>query len=253
MATVDKSDLETRVKDMYRAVALEPEKKVHFEMGRGLAERLGYSPDDLDKIPSESIDSFAGVGHHFGLADIKEGDTVLDMGSGSGMDSFLAARKVGESGKVVGIDMTDEQLEKARRLGTKYQNVSFKQGYIEKLPVEDGGFNVVISNGVINLSVQKEKVFQEVSRALKRGGRMAISDIVSEKALPENIKCDASLWASCIGGAMQEDDYKAAIENAGLQVDKIRKNTEYQFLSNDAQGATKEWGVKSISLVAVKK
>lgn len=253
MATVDKNDLETRVKDMYRAVALEPDKKVHFEMGRGLAERLGYSPNDLDEIPSESIDSFAGVGHHFGLADIKEGESVLDMGSGSGMDSFLAARKAGESGKVVGIDMTDEQLGKARRLGAKYGNVSFKQGYIEKLPVEDGGFDVVISNGVINLSVQKEKVFQEASRALKRGGRMAISDIVCEKALPENITCNSALWASCIGGAMQEDAYKAAIENAGLQIDKINKNTEYQFLSNDAKGATKEWGVKSISLVAVKK
>jgi SAM-dependent methyltransferase len=253
MATVDKTDLETRVKDMYRAVALEPEKKVHFEMGRGLAERLGYSPNDLDEIPAESIDSFAGVGYHFELADIKDGESVLDMGSGSGMDSFLAARKAGESGKVVGIDMTDEQLEKARRLGAEYGNVSFKQGYIEKLPVEDGGFDVVISNGVINLSVQKEKVFQEASRALKRGGRMAISDIVSEQALPENVSCNASLWASCIGGAMQEDDYKAAIENAGLKIDKFRKNPEYQFLSNDAKGATKEWGVKSISLVAVKK
>lgn len=252
MATVDKQDLEARVKDMYRAVALEPEKKVHFEMGRGLAERLGYSPADLDIIPSESIDSFAGVGHHFDLADVKNGESVLDMGSGSGMDSFLASLKVGGSGSVVGIDMTDEQLEKARNLGAEFQNVSFRQGYIEKLPVEDGSFDVVISNGVINLSVEKEKVFQEAGRALKRGGRMAISDIVTEQPLPENVTCDASIWASCIGGAMQQDDYRAAIEKAGMQIDKFRENPQYQFLSDSAKGACEKWGVKSISLVAVK-
>lgn len=252
MATVYINELQSRVKDMYRDVAQNPHGKFHFKLGRELAEELGYSPEELDRIPSESIDSFAGVGHHFDLADVKSGESVLDMGSGSGMDTFLACLKTGDSGKVVGIDMTDEQLEKARKLGAEFKNVSFKQGYIEELPVEDEGFDVVISNGVINLSGEKEKVFMEASRSLKRGGRLAISDIISEVELPGDITCNSKLWASCIGGAMQQDAYKAAIEKAGLQIDKFRDNPEYQFISKDAQGAGKEWGVKSISLAAVK-
>lgn len=252
MATVDKKELESKVKEMYREVARNPLGEFHFELGRELAEKLGYAPDDLDKIPSESIDSFAGVGHHFDLAAIKNGESVLDLGSGSGMDSFLAALKTGDSGKVVGIDMTDEQLEKARKLGAEFQKVSFRKSYIEDLPVEDGSFDVVISNGVINLSVEKERVFQEIGRALKPGGRMAISDIVSEQELPENVSCNEKLWASCIGGAMQQDRYKAAIEKAGMHIDKIRENPQYQFISKGAKGAKDKWGVKSISLLAVK-
>ncbi|MEE8401168.1 MAG: methyltransferase domain-containing protein [Candidatus Hydrothermarchaeaceae archaeon] len=253
MDSVNQEELQTKVKEMYKQVAEDPHGEFHFEMGRGLAEKLGYSQDGLDKIPSEAIDSFAGVGYYFDLADIKEGESVLDLGSGSGMDSFLAALKVGANGKVVGIDMTDEQLEKARKLGEKFQNISFRQGYIEALPVEDESFDVVISNGVINLSAEKEKVFGEISRVLKRGGRMAISDIVTEQKLPEDVTCDASLWASCIGGAMQQDDCRAAIEKAGFQIDTIRENPKYQFLSDSAQGASMEWGVKSVSIVAVKK
>ena len=252
MATVDINDLQSKVKDMYRDVAQNPHGEFHFKLGRELAEELGYSPDELDKIPSESIDSFAGVGHYFDLAKVKSGESILDMGSGSGMDTFLACLKTGDSGKVVGVDMTDEQLDKSRKLGADFKNVSFKQGYIEKLPVEDEGFDVVISNGVFNLSPEKEKVFMEASRALKRGGRLAIADIVSEVPLPEDITCNSKLWASCIGGAMQQDAYKAAIEKAGLKIDIFRDNPEYQFISKDAQGAGKEWGVKSISLVAVK-
>ena len=252
MATVDIKELRSRVKDMYRDVAQTPHGEFHFKLGRELAEELGYPPDDLDKIPPESIDSFAGVGHYFDLAEIKSGESVLDMGSGSGMDTFLASLKTGDGGTVVGVDMTDKQLAKARKLGAEFRNVSFKEGYIENLPVEDESFDVVISNGVINLSGEKEKVFMEVSRVLKRGGRMAISDIVSEKKLPEDITCNSKLWASCIGGAMQQDDYKAAIEKAGLKIDKFRDNPQYQFISKDAQGAGKEWGVKSILLVAIK-
>lgn len=252
MATVDKKELEGRVKEMYREVAQNPEGDFHFELGRGLAEQLGYSPGDLDKIPADSIKSFAGVGHHFDLAEIKNGESVLDMGSGSGMDSFLAGLQTGGSGKVVGIDMTDEQLEKARKLGADVQNVEFRKGYIEELPVEDGNFDVVISNGVINLSSDKEKVFREAGRALKPGGRFAISDIVSEQDLPEDVSCNSKLWASCIGGAMEQDKYKSAIEKAGMKIEKFRENPQYQFISKDAKGARGEWGVKSISLVAVK-
>jgi ubiquinone/menaquinone biosynthesis C-methylase UbiE len=250
--TVNKGELEAKVKEMYRAVAQNPDEKFHFETGRGLAEKLGYPSVDLDKIPEEAIDSFAGVGYHFDMAHIRNGEKVLDLGSGSGMDPFFAALKVGENGNVVGIDMTDEQLKKAEDLRVRFgfDNVSYQKGYIEELPFEDGSFDVVVSNGVINLSAEKERIFAEASRVLKHGGRLAISDIVSEQELPEGITCDATIWASCIGGAMQVDKYKAAIEAPGMRIVSIRENPQYQFLSKSAQGSSKKYGVKSISLLA---
>src|SRR5437016_13030813 len=153
VAKVDRAALEAKVKDMYTQVALTPHGKFHFEMGRAMAERLGYSAADLDRIPSEAIDSFAGVGHFFHLAALKPGERVVDLGSGSGMDSFIASLKVGESGRVVGIDMTDAQLAKARRLAEGgFGNVSYRQAYIEDTGLEGGAFDCVISNGVINLA-----------------------------------------------------------------------------------------------------
>jgi len=254
-ATIDKVELEKKVKDMYREVALNPKGEFHFEMGRALAERLGYSPEDLDRIPTESIESFAGVGYYFHLANLKEGESVIDFGSGAGMDTFVAALKVGNNGRVVGIDMTDEQLAKANQLRDKagFSQVSYLEGYLEKVPSEDERFDVVISNGVINLAPEKYKVFKEMARVLKPGGRMSISDIVTEVQLSESITCNTNLWAACIGGAMQQDKYKSAIEKAGLRIEKIQDNQQYQFISKSAQGASKEYGVKSISLLAVKK
>lgn len=255
MALVDPKKLQNKVKEMYKAVAQNPHGKFHFEMGRSLAIKLGYPEADLDKIPNASIESFAGVGYHFDMADIKSGEAVLDLGSGSGMDAFIAVLKTGREGKVVGLDMTDEQLSKAEKLKNKagFSNVMFKKGYIEKLPEKEGKFDVVISNGVINLSAKKEKVFQEIARVLKKGGRMAISDIITEKQLTDDIVCDINIWASCIGGAAQGDTYKQYIQNAGLVIKKVRTNSQYSFLSESAQGATKDFGVKSISLIAVKK
>ena len=255
MPELNKQELELKVKEMYTKVAQKPFEQYHFEMGRNLAEKLGYLGNDLNKIPQESIDSFAGVGYYFDLAAIKEGEKVLDLGSGSGMDSFIAALKVGKNGKIVGLDMTDAQLEKAEKLGKQnnFSNVFFQKGYIELLPFKENSFDVVISNGVINLSPNKGKVFKEISRVLKQAGRMAISDIVSEKQLSEGISCNTTNWASCIGGAMQEDAYKAAIQNAGMQIKQIKTNSNYGFLSKSAQGASKDFGIKSVSLLAVKK
>jgi ubiquinone/menaquinone biosynthesis C-methylase UbiE len=252
---LDTADLEQKVKNMYRDVALHPEAEYHFEMGRELAEKLGYSKDDLDSIPPAAIESFAGVGYYFDMADIKNGEWVLDLGSGSGMDVFVAALKVGDTGKVCGADMTDEQLEKAERLRKEndFARVSFHKTYIEKLPFEDASFDVVISNGVINLCADKEKVFNEVCRLLKPGGRMVIADIVTEKQLPENVVCNSTLWAACIGGASQQDAYKEAIEKAGMEVLWVRNNDAYAFISKSAKGASKDYGVKSVSLFAIKK
>ncbi|MFQ5938097.1 MAG: methyltransferase domain-containing protein, partial [Acidiferrobacterales bacterium] len=237
-----------------RDVAQNPQGEFHFEMGRALAERFGYAPDDLDRIPAEAIDSFAGVGYYFHLADLKKGESVLDLGSGSGTDTFVAALKVGTTGSVVGVDMTDEQREKAERLRDRdgFTNVTYVKGYIEDVPCEDSRFDAVISNGVINLSADKARVFQEVARVLKPGGRLALADIVTKIQLAEGITCDATLWAACIGGAMQQDDYRAAIETAGLQVQTVQDNP-YEFISENALGATKKYGVKSVSLLAVKR
>lgn len=252
---VDAAELEQKVKKMYSDVALNPKGEYHFEMGRGLAEKLGYEKYDLDSIPPASIESFAGVGYYFDVANLKEGEHVLDLGSGSGMDVFVAAIKVGTSGHVSGADMTDEQLEKSERLRKEnnFENVSFHKSYIEKLPFADASFDAVISNGVINLCTDKEKVFAEVSRVLKPKGRMAIADIVTEKQLPENVVCNSTLWAACIGGAAQQDDYSNAIKKGGMEILYVKNNDSYGFISKSAQGASKEFGVKSVSILAEKK
>ena len=252
---VDAAELEQKVKKMYSDVALNPKGEYHFEMGRGLAEKLGYEKNDLDSIPPASIESFAGVGYYFDVANLKEGEHVLDLGSGSGMDVFVAAIKVGTSGHVSGADMTDEQLEKSERLRKEnnFENVSFHKSYIEKLPFADASFDAVISNGVINLCTDKEKVFAEVSRVLKPKGRMAIADIVTEKQLPENVVCNSTLWAACIGGAAQQDDYSNAIKKGGMEILYVKNNDSYGFISKSAQGASTEFGVKSVSILAEKK
>jgi arsenite methyltransferase len=251
-AQLDTSELEQRVKQMYEEVAQEPGREFHFETGRALAERLGYPPQQLDQIPAAAIDSFAGVGWFLDLAALAPGETVLDLGSGSGMDSFLAALAVGDDGRVIGVDMTDAQLAKARQLAAEagVGNVDFRAGYIERPPVEDGTVDCVISNGVINLSPDKPAVFAAAARALRPGGRLALSDIVTAVQLPEGVTCDAALWAACIGGAMQRDACRAAIESAGFTIEAWRENLQYRFISERADNATTKYGVTSISLLA---
>jgi arsenite methyltransferase len=248
---LDTADLETRVKAMYEEVALAPDREFHFETGRGLAEHLGYPAAELDAIPSEAIDSFAGVGYFLDLAAISVGDAVLDLGSGSGTDSLLAAIATGPTGSVTGVDMTLAQLEKATRLASTagFANVSFREGYIERPPVADGTVDVVISNGVVNLSPDKPAVFRAAAAALRPEGVLALADIVTAEQLPDGVTCDAALWAACIGGAAQRGDYLAMIEDAGFVVETVRDN-DYRFVSDRALGATTTYGVTSISLRA---
>lgn len=249
---LDTADLTARVKRMYEEVALHPDREFHFETGRPLAERLGYPPADLDRIPAAAIDSFAGVGYFLDLAAIEPSETVLDLGSGSGTDSFLAAIAAGTSGQTVGVDMTDQQLDKARSLAEEsgIANVEFRKGQIEELAVEPGSVDCVISNGVINLSPDKPAVFAAAAAALRPGGRLAIADIVTATPLPEGVTCDAALWAACIGGAMQRDRYLDAIEAAGFEILEVRDNDQYRFISDRADNATRKYGVVSISLLA---
>jgi ubiquinone/menaquinone biosynthesis C-methylase UbiE len=168
------------------------------------------------------------------------------------MDSFIAALQVGPRGSVVGVDMTDAQLAKARRLAQSSPAIIFRQAYIEDTGLDPESFDCVISNGVINLAADKSRVFQEAARLLKPGGRMAIADIVTELPLPDNVVCNTDLWAACIGGAAQRDDYRVAIEAAGLRVERVEENVEYRFISERARKATAKWGVKSVSILARK-
>jgi arsenite methyltransferase len=255
VALFDPKELESKVKAMYRSVAEDPHGDFHFEMGRAMAKRLGYAAADLDRVPAEAIESFAGVGYYFDLADLKPGEVVVDLGSGSGMDTFIAALKVGARGKVTGVDMTDEQRAKAERLRDRdgFSNVTYVRGYIEEAPLPGGVTDAVISNGVINLATDKTRVFREAARLLKTGGRFAIADIVTEVQLPESIVCNSTLWAACIGGAAQQDNYRRMIEAAGLRLVKVKDNPQYQFISDNAKGASRKFGVKSISLLAVKR
>lgn len=251
---LDVDKLERAVKSVYEDVADAPDEEYHFEMGRELAERLGYPPSDLDQVPAGALESFAGVGYHFDLAGIESGDAVLDLGSGSGTDVFVAAVHTGATGNVTGLDMTVQQLEKARSLrdDAGIDTVGFEHGYIEDIPFEDGSFDAVISNGVINLSPDKEEVFGEAHRVLGPGGRFVVSDIISEEVMPASIKNDEDLWAACIGGAEQIDRYRSTIEAAGFSVTDVRENTEYEFVSERAANACQKYGVKSITLGATK-
>lgn len=188
------------------------------DLARDLSEKVGYAEEELKSVP-EGANLGLGCGNPVALASLREGETVLDLGSGPGFDCFLAANKVGESGKVIGIDMTPEMIEKARENAGKgnYGNVHFRLGEIENLPVADNSVDVVISNCVINLSTDKRRVFQEASRVLKPGGRLMVSDMVLLKEIPDFIKNSIDAYIGCLSGAMMKDDYIETIKTAGFQ------------------------------------
>ncbi len=250
---VDAGALEAKVKEMYGQVAREEQATLHFELGRSVAERVGYPPALLDAIPAEALASFAGVGHHLDLAALAPGESVLDLGSGSGTDVFCAAALVGRAGRVIGVDFTRGQLDKATRLRDRdgILQAGFTEARIDALPFEDGTFDAVISNGVINLAVDKHAVFAEAARVLRPGGRLALADIVSGKPLKERTRRNVDLWAACIAGAIPRASYLEAIEAAGFALGEVRANA-YEFVSERALDACSTYEVQSISLVAVK-
>jgi arsenite methyltransferase len=198
-----------------------------------------YSREDLEHVPEEAIMGL-GCGNPTAIADLKSGEVVLDLGSGAGVDVFLAANKVGPNGRVIGVDMTKEMVDKAKGIARDhgYHNVEFRLGEIEKLPVEDESVDAIISNCVINLSPDKPKVFREAYRALKPGGRLTVSDIVSERALPDEIKTDSNAWACCIGGALEQQEYLEKIKKAGFEDIEIVSSREFYIENRTNQ--TKE-------------
>lgn len=183
-----------------------------------LSERVGYTPEELSSIPEEA-NLGLGCGNPVALAALRKGETVLDLGSGGGIDCFLAAGRVGPGGRVIGVDMTAEMIHLARENARKhgYKNVEFRLGEIESLPLSDGEADAAISNCVINLSPDKERVFREIFRVLKPGGRMMVSDIVLTGELPEKVKSSVAAYTGCIAGALKRDDYLAAIRAAGFE------------------------------------
>ncbi len=205
---------------------------------KDIAKEIGYSEKDLENIPDSAILGL-GCGNPVALANLKEGETVLDLGSGGGIDVFLASKKVGQRGKVIGVDMTEEMLERAKASALKhsYNNVEFRLGEIENLPIEDKTVDTIISNCVINLSPDKLKVFQEAYRVLKPNGKLIISDIVTKGELPEAIRKSFDAWTGCIAGALERNEYLNTIKKAGFSTIKIISEKMYTIdVSDDLVG-----------------
>ena len=193
---VDVETLRAQVRDKYRDVAEDPRRAYHFHTGRPLASRLGYDQTVVDALPDRAVESFAGVGNPFSLRRLESGARVVDVGSGAGFDSFIAATQVGSTGRVIGIDMTAEMLAKSRATAEQLQfgHVEFREGLAENLPVENGWADVVISNGVINLCADKQAVFAEIHRVLRPGGRLQFADIANGRPVPIEAMRDVDLW-----------------------------------------------------------
>lgn len=251
----NKDDIKKYVKDRYGEIAEKSESCCSCGSScspdyTGQAEAIGYSRQELDNIPDGAVMGL-GCGNPTALADIKEGETVVDLGSGGGMDVFLAARKVGKNGSVTGIDMTPEMIAKAQRNAMMggYGNVSFKLGEIENLPLEDNSADVIISNCVINLSTDKPAVFSEMYRVLKPGGRLLISDLVTEGELPEEIRKNFAAWAGCVAGALQRQEYLGIIEKTGFREVAVTSEKSYDLTGMDEQIGAK---IVSVSVKAFK-
>jgi SAM-dependent methyltransferase len=227
------------VTDMYTEVARHPLKGFHFPTGRLACLFVGYPPAQLDQLPATATESFAGVGYPFAANVIRAGDTVLDIGSGSGTDALIASRLAGDGGAVYALDMTPAMLEKLARniedMGVT--NVRPLQGNTEEIPLPDASTDVVTSNGVLNLVPDKPRAFAEIARVLKRGGRLQIPDISLEKPVSDKARSDPKLWAECVVGAVLEDDYVRMLDDAGLQVEVIGR---LDYFSGSASESTRK-------------
>ena len=231
-------DVKKIVKESYSEIAKNDKCRCHCGHydSDAVAKAIGYSDEEINNVYEANLG--LGCGNPLAYANIKEGDIVLDLGSGAGFDAFLAAKKVGESGKVIGVDMTEDMIQKARDLADKYnfKNVEFRLGDIEKLPVDDSSVDMIISNCVINLAPDKLKVFKESYRVLKKTGKMYVSDIVLLEELTEEQRSNPKLIAGCVGGANLKEEYLKIIESAGfkyniLHEDKEISKTQYKGIN----------------------
>ncbi len=274
--TSDREDVRSKVRDGYARIAENktsccgPSSCCSGPAASDIARAIGYVSNELSEIP-DGANMGLSCGNPIALASLQSGDIVLDLGSGGGFDVFIAARKVGESGRVIGVDMTPEMISKARlnnrefRQSTGLDNVEFRLGEIEHLPVADTSIDVVISNCVINLSPEKEQVWREIARVLKPGGRACISDLALLKPLPESVRQSLEALVGCIAGAVLIDETRAMIESAGLRIVKIETKSDYMKSMSDwsdplykeialqlPSGHRPDDTVTSLSIIAVK-
>jgi SAM-dependent methyltransferase len=243
------------VADMYSDVALHPLKGFHFPTGRLACLFVGYPAAQLDRIPASATESFAGVGYPFAAGVMREGDTVLDVGAGSGTDTLVASLLVGTAGKVHGLDMTPAMLEKQRRnideMGAS--NVRPLSGNAEEIPLADSSVDVVTSNGVLNLVPDKPRAFREIARVLKPGGRVQISDISLARPVSDHARADPKLWAECVVGAVLEDDYIGMLASAGLSMELLSRFDYFAGSANaDTRRAAHSLGAHTITMRGVR-
>lgn len=256
MDNQDTQDVKEAVRKMYSVIAAQSDSGC----GCGCTDsccshetmehHLGYADDEIASIPEESMAGL-GCGNPTAIAALREGEVVVDLGSGMGIDAFLAAKKVGAKGRVIGVDMTTEMVAKAQQiaLSENFTNVEFRQGEMEDLPVEAGTVDVIISNCAINLCPDKLKAFREAWRILKPGGRLAISDTVSKEPLPAWVREDLNAWAACVGGAMQKEEYVDCIKKAGFTSVTIASEKEFNVETSDGNTA---FTITGVTLNAVK-
>src|SRR2546430_8270709 len=244
------------VQSLYTEVAMRPDKAYHFPLGLEALRYLGYPDEDLQKLPPTATESFAGVGFPHAANAIRPGDTVLDIGSGSGTDVLFASLKTGRSGKVFGLDITPAMITKARanieRLGAK--NVQILEGDATRIPLPDASADVVTSNGVLNLVPDKPAAFREIFRVLKPGGRLQLADIVVQVDVGAVCGLNPQLWADCIGGAAVEPEYMETIRAAGFQDVRVLKRIDYfaKSSSESTKRITKTFGAESVVVAARK-
>jgi len=253
---VKEKKLKDAVRERYASIASQERQSCCSSCSCGAstvsqAAAMGYLAEDLRHIPEEAIMGL-GCSNPTAAAELKEGEVILDLGSGAGIDVFLAACRVGPTGRVIGVDMTKEMIDRARSIAQShgYENVEFRFGEIEELPLEDESVNVVISNCVINLSPDKSKVFQEAYRVLKPKGRLVVSDIVTERPLPAEIRDNLDAWVGCVAGALDRRDYLEKVKEAGFG--EVKVESERQFYVEAGQPSKSMESLLSITVKAYK-
>ena len=251
---VDPEALRNEVRDKYRAVATDPHGDYHFHTGRHLAERLGYDAALLDTLPAGAVESFAGVGNPHTMRPPKAGDHVVDLGSGGGFDCFVAARAVGPTGAVIGIDMTPEMVAKSRATAAELglRNLEFHEALLEELPVDDSWADVAISNGVLNLVADKPAVLAQAYRVLKPGGVIQFADIANGKPLPDQAVCSIDLWTSCVGGGKTIHEWRTLLESAGFADISVGPAVDV-FATSAGEAHAREFDVMAHVFLATKR
>jgi SAM-dependent methyltransferase len=250
-AGVDIDELRASIRAEYAAVATDPERGFHFHTGARLAAILGYPADWIERLPPAAVASMAGTGNPFVLGEIHPGARVVDCGSGAGVDALIAARLVGPTGQVIGVDMTPEMLAKARHSAVHagLPNVEFRQGVLERLPVETGWADVVISNGVLNLVPDKAAALAEMHRVLRSGGRIQLADIVLKRPVSATSRLDVSLWTGCIAGGLLENELRDLLTSAGFVAVELLAGAEV-FAGAPQHSNAADFGTRGLGIRA---